>query len=271
MSKKFTKLFLGDVVHTVGSRVFRKLSTEQPVVEDELQGTWVINNDRFKFPSEGAGDTEYMVNITIDNVDYIKLYFWRMTALEDADDGFVVVYDVANVRKEIYGYDPYTHEVFDCWYKPEYKTWHITSKLSEVENGAELLAWLKTNATKQVTSTQPISLSINDATLTIQDNDGIATQYDILVDGVLKQTVNSDTNIINFTIEGVQYQAEETMHWSEWVESDYNTNGFYITENSKYGYVYSTAGSEPRYLGKTAKPIDLIIGNANYTLYYSGN
>ena len=42
--KKFTKLFLGDVVKTVGSRVFRKLSTEEPQ-DNSIVGVWVVNEN----------------------------------------------------------------------------------------------------------------------------------------------------------------------------------------------------------------------------------
>ena len=39
-------------------------------------------------------------------------------------------------------------------------------------------------------------------------------------------------NLITFTIEDVEYQAEEGMTWGEWVESDYNTNTFIIVDNT---------------------------------------
>lgn len=37
--------------------------------------------------------------------------------------------------------------------------------------------------------------------------------------------------IISFTIDGVSYQAEEGMTWGEWVNSEYNTDGYYICED----------------------------------------
>ena len=47
-------------------------------------------------------------------------------------------------------------------------------------------------------------------------------------------TVDPDTgdgeeaNLITITIDGTQYQTEGGMTWSEWVESDYNTDGYVI-------------------------------------------
>ena len=36
-------------------------------------------------------------------------------------------------------------------------------------------------------------------------------------------------SLITFSIEGTEYTAEEGMTWREWVESDYNTNGYEVT------------------------------------------
>lgn len=40
---------------------------------------------------------------------------------------------------------------------------------------------------------------------------------------------------ITFTIEGTEYQAVEGMTWEEWINSEYNTDGYYINES----YVYN--------------------------------
>lgn len=49
--------------------------------------------------------------------------------------------------------------------------------------------------------------------------------------------------LITFTIAGTTYQAESGMTWGEWVDSDYNTAGWYIADERVYrssgsGYVY---------------------------------
>ena len=38
--------------------------------------------------------------------------------------------------------------------------------------------------------------------------------------------VDAGPELISFTIDR-DYQAEEGMTWREWIESDYNTNGYY--------------------------------------------
>ena len=48
--------------------------------------------------------------------------------------------------------------------------------------------------------------------------------------------------VITFTIDGATYYAEEGMTWGEWVESEYNTGGFYVVEglvafDTAYGVV----------------------------------
>ena len=58
--------------------------------------------------------------------------------------------------------------------------------------------------------------------------------------------------LINFTIGGVSYQAEQDMTWEEWCNSSYNTGGFYIsrdiictTDGGVVGDPISTAGVKP--------------------------
>ena len=44
-------------------------------------------------------------------------------------------------------------------------------------------------------------------------------------------------NMIAFTIDGTEYQAEEGMTWGEWCDSEYNTDGFYF-ESYGPGFIY---------------------------------
>lgn len=37
---------------------------------------------------------------------------------------------------------------------------------------------------------------------------------------------------INFTIDGKSYEADEGMTWEQWVNSTYNTDGFFIRSDS---------------------------------------
>ena len=52
--------------------------------------------------------------------------------------------------------------------------------------------------------------------------------------------------IITFSILSVIYQAEEGMTWGDWINSNYNTDGYYITKNNKiknsttYDYIYDS-------------------------------
>lgn len=40
------------------------------------------------------------------------------------------------------------------------------------------------------------------------------------------RSIESLGGIITFSIDGIEYQAEDGMTWAEWVDSEYNTNGF---------------------------------------------
>ena len=100
------------------------LLEEEAETEDELAGTWVLNN------TVGLLNT-ISVNFESDGQDFVSI---------DANSEFItygtsddVVYAMAEGN----------------WVNQAYKTITITSKLNEVTNGDTLLTWLKANATKQ--------------------------------------------------------------------------------------------------------------------------
>ena len=73
----------------------------------------------------------------------------------------------------------------------------------------------------------------------------------IEVNGDSIDIVEAGPQLISFTIDDVTYQAEGEMTWGKWLESDYNTGGFYestvngwpaITDGNKY-VVYISGGS----------------------------
>lgn len=67
--------------------------------------------------------------------------------------------------------------------------------------------------------------------------------------------------LITFTINGVEYQAEEDMTWAEWVTSEYNTINALVYNN------YIIALGAP-ILG--VSPTDIIINNTNYIVQNGG-
>lgn len=62
-----------------------------------------------------------------------------------------------------------------------------------------------------------------------------------------------EATLITFTIDGTEYQTEDGMTWGEWVESEYNTDG----------YVIATATH------KSGDPVKDIVVNATKTHYVS--
>lgn len=49
------------------------------------------------------------------------------------------------------------------------------------------------------------------------------------INGIAKKVFEASPSIINFTIGGSAYQAEENMTWAKWLESNYNTDNFVIS------------------------------------------
>ena len=75
--------------------------------------------------------------------------------------------------------------------------------------------------------------------------------------------------IINFTIDGVSYQAEEGMTWAQWVGSAYNEDGFYLQGTgsvlSSIAEVLCNPGAAT-YLDNPAAQSDEIQANTAYLL-----
>ena len=81
-------------------------------------------------------------------------------------------------------------------------------------------------------------------------------------------TVEKAVTIISFTIAGTTYQAEEGMTWQEWVESSYNTDGYYCNS----AYVYGSSGCVGVNAGLRVRPVSLtgqIIAQEEYIMSYS--
>ena len=70
--------------------------------------------------------------------------------------------------------------------------------------------------------------------------------------------------LINFTINGVSYQAEEDMTWDSWVNSSYNTGGFLANEETDS--ITNSKGYEVLYNSTAFSPSTTIISETAYTL-----
>lgn len=77
-------------------------------------------------------------------------------------------------------------------------------------------------------------------------------------------TEGTGASLINFTIGGTSYSAEEGMTWEEWCNSNYNTYG-YVIDNYD-GYIAAGGGHNyVAFSGSLVKSTDVIINNTNYT------
>ena len=81
-------------------------------------------------------------------------------------------------------------------------------------------------------------------------NTEVASQAELIeqIIAALNEKFGSGASIITFTIEGTNYQAEEGMTWGEWVESKYNTDGYYIFNIT---ICSATSDTQVYYLAKT--------------------
>ena len=101
-----------------------------------------------------------------------------------------------------------------------------------------------------------------------------ATNWTYYSNRIFAYNAGGDTNLITFTIYGKEYQAEAGMTWYDWVNSDYNTEGYYIDTD---GYIYTADSLNSDFVARIGtaydefgyeKSVDEIIANHDYTLEY---
>ena len=128
-----TKLYMG------ATEVTKAYMGETLVYEkseqDELAGTWVFN-DYVNIDTNFS----YTISFISNNIEFSRI------AGQNLEDPFFKMITLTYAQNDGHLTNAFNNE---SWVNTAYKTITITSKLSEVANGSELLAWLQANATKQ--------------------------------------------------------------------------------------------------------------------------
>ncbi|MBO7183965.1 MAG: hypothetical protein J6V49_07515 [Bacteroidales bacterium] len=218
MAKKFTKLFLGDVVHTVGSKAFRKLSTESgglPIWNGtDLTGTtWDVSSGWSATRGYGIFDVNFNAVVQGDELDSTQ---------------FAIGYSFS----------------FDTGLSPRENRVSILPLYGWLSNSGGFTATF-TGGT-DATNTSLISW---------------LKQY-----GQLTSHTMPSANLITFTIENWSYQAEGGMTWADWVNSSYNTDGYFISGTD----VVANAGSKVAFNDVKVTSTEPIENGKAYGLYAEG-
>lgn len=97
-------------------------------------------------------------------------------------------------------------------------------------------------------------------TPTVEEWDGSG----VVIEGLVK--------LISFTVAGAEFQAEEGMTWAQWIDSEYNTDGYEAHPNLGTDTEDSKVPAKNQYCITYNSSVvsfgDLIIANASYGLQY---
>lgn len=145
---------------------------------------------------------------------------------------------------------------FHVWGAVSTLTLTLGTKISGVAN--EYLFQF-TSGSEPTTLILPNSIKFN-SDFTVEAN----KIYQISILNGLGTVMSWENNLklITFTVGGVKYEAEENMTWEEWCNSEYNTDGFYISNNLTY--------KGDKYIYSYGEPYTVILNNGEYTLYQPG-
>ena len=138
------------------------------------------------------------------------------------------------------------------WEDEAYRT--VDFGNADVEAYDEFYTWLTTNVTQvEGEYTEGISIVYKDITISAKPGETVVleTNGKLLTENLQVKSLfvdeldvwdgsftvtdieepNEDPIVINFTINGTSYQALEGMTWEEWVNSEYNTDDWYIGDD----------------------------------------
>ena len=101
-------------------------------------------------------------------------------------------------------------------------TYTVTANGETVAAGDEILA---VNPKDGKTGTATVTFDIDESAIKYAGTYTGSATFTIAVKDVPK-------TIINFTIDGTAYQAEEGMTWAEWIDSASNTIGLYLSDSA---------------------------------------
>ena len=138
-------------------------------------------------------------------------------------------------------------------------TYTVTKGGQPVAAGGEILA---VNPADGKTGTATITFDIDETAIQYAGTYTGSATFTIAVKDV-------PVTIINFTIDGTSYQAEEGMTWAEWVESAYNNDGFYSVNESVYWgegfwFILCNYGKTPSDDDYYVNAADVIQANTDY-------
>lgn len=104
---------------------------------------------------------------------------------------------------------------------------------------------------------------VTEQTYLLVEQDGKACRLPLSVLSEYLGTTGDEDGLITFTIDGNEYQAEEGMTWEEWVDSEYNTDGWYYKEYSD-GYLVTSELYQHKY-GVGVSLYDILETGLQYT------
>ena len=171
----------------------------------------------------------------------------------DPDDGGAVKPSEGQILLTIEGVSYLADEdmTWAEWVESDYNTGgYLIAKATQIATGD--IYYIVVNASKDarlaylVGGTTPSGKLEADAKVT--------NSYPLVLDTSFFEI--DQTNLITFTIDGTECQAEEGMTWAEWVESEYNTDGYLIADGTNISNGSTTRlvvnASKEKYINKAS-------------------
>ena len=218
-------------------------------ITDLTGTTWIINNNINDFP----GDS-FAINFTSNGNNYTH-FNPTSEAPGELIIWLLVYWDATLAGTTVYN--------SGTWVNDNYKTIEITGGTDATN--ANLISWLEANATQVIP--EPTVTKIGNLSIMKKMFGSLPIVKEVLNGTTIYENGGSTPALISFTISSNSYQAEEGMTWTQWCESDYNTDGFFDDGYTIVAptYVYAVA-----YNNATISSSATIVDDRAYTLKHYG-
>ena len=225
-TKKFTRLYIGDVVASSGGKRFRKLTEEEP--EAPIVGTeglaYTLSDDGTYYICSGIGsatDTDIVIANTYNGLPVGSIGTYAFSDCTNLAS--VVIPDSITIIGD--------YAFYECT-----SLANVVMSRSVIDIGK----WSFNYCTSLTSIVIPKSATIiRYSAFFFCENLTIYCEAETQPDGWDANWKSSSipvvwgytsSSLVSFTIDGTTYQAEEGMTWQEWLSSEYNTDAFFLVQ-----------------------------------------
>lgn len=115
-------------------------------------------------------------------------------------------------------------------------------EINEYQPEDNLVLWLAPSEEEEKINSLDDAANVSNEEITSTEDTYSCLYINTLINSIIERV--PELSMITFTIGNEEYLATEGMTWGEWLDSSYNTTGFYISTFTSFDYIYTSDGTQ---------------------------